>query len=408
MFAALRNTAFRRLAALYSLNALLEWTASIALLVVTYLETESALIVAAMLLCKHVLPGLLTPRAGRWAEQVGTRRSLATFFGFHAVAFVAVATSGFGMVIFPVAVISGVCAGVARAVIRTEVGRTLQGERLRQGNAVINVSMGVIGPVAPAVGALLAAVTSASFVLYVVAAGFGVLALWSTRVTSTHATAVVEEGLEDAAPIRRPVGIPVGWLVLLGGAVACIYSIDEPSLLAFSEISLGAGVGGYGAICTLWAIGITAGSLLFGRLLSWPMLRIYAVATVLFSAGLLGMGSAPNIEFACAAALIAGVGAGMDWVAITTAVQESAPAGREAHWVTRLEAFATAGPGIGLLLGGVIAELGGPRAGVLVPGVLSLAVLLVGVVAFRLHGARERGVVAPPHPLAQAIPGGSR
>lgn len=405
---ALRIPAFRRLALLYTLNGTFEWVGGIALMVVVYGATESALAVAAMLLCKHVLPGLLTAFAGRAAERAGVRAALTATFAAHAGAFF-VAASGFGPAVFPLAVIAGTCAAVARAVLRTEVGRVLTGAELRSGNAVLNVVMGVVAPAAPAIGALVAATSGAETAAMVSAFGFAVMSVYVLAATPARHTGLLEgtgAGDDDEQPLRKRSLVPVSWLVALGGAVTCIYAIDEPLLLAFSDETLGAGIAGYGAICTVWAVGITAGSMLFTRLLQWSMLRVYALATTLFGGGLILMGSAPSVEFACAAAFVAGIGAGMDWVAITTAVQESAPKGQEAHYITRLEAFATAGPGIGLVIGGVVAELASPRAGVLLPGVLSLAVLILGALAVHHRNRQDAPVIASP--LAASITGGSK
>lgn len=405
MLAALRQVAFRRLATLYTLNALTEWVASVALMVVVYDATRSTIAAAVMLICKQVIPGLLVDRLAGGIDRLGLRRTLVLAFGASSGALLGIAVSGVGPLLFLFAGISGLCGAVVRTALRAGVARSLTGDDLRGGNALLNVVVGVAAPTAPALAALAVTVGGSVATLVLCAFVFAVLVGPACLIGTPSVSAAVEVDSEAAARREHGVRLPELWLLLLGGVAVCASAMTEPSLLAFSEEALGAGVAGYGAICTAWALGVTVGSLLFTRVLGRPMLQIYVGATVLSGLAYLAIGLAPTVEFAVAAAVVGGVGTGMDWVAIVTAVQERAAVGAEARAAARLESFAMAGPAVGILIGGLLAELVSARLAIIAPGLLSLGALGVLGVALLVRTS-QRTPTAMPSFLNPPVPGG--
>ncbi len=415
MTTALRDGATRRLAALYALNTSLEWIGSIALMVVAYELTDNALAAAALLLCKQVVPALMVPSFASRIEHVEARAALAITAGTQAAALLALALVGYSPVLGPVLLLLVVASGVAnalhRSAIRATLARAADPAALRGANALLNVTMGIVVPAAPVVAAAVIASAGAQFTLLVTAAAFAAIAIGCISMSPFPVFETQLEGTDDEIKASAPYATaksapaPISWLVALAALTTAVSAIDEPSLLAFSRDALESGVSGYGAIFAAQAVGATFGSLLFGRLLAWPMLRVYALATTIAGIGFLGMAASPTIEFVCAAGFLVGFGAGMDWVAIVTAAQEAAPRGRETQVVARVEAAAMMGPALGLTLGGLIAEIGSPRLALVAPGALSILIVAVGFVALRLRSSRLR--LREPIVLSPSISGGS-
>ena len=408
MAPALRNAVFRKLAGLYTLNALLDWVGSVALMVVVYNATSSAFVAALMLLCKQVFPGFAVHAAGPKLDRIPLRSAAAWSFGIAAAALAAVAQNGYGVALFALAAIIGLAAAIARSSLRASIARVLPGDQLRGGNAVLNVIIGVVTPVAPAVATLLVALLSPEMALVACAIAFVGLVLAALTLPSL-AAARDSVGAEEGAAAHAgtsPSRVPVLLLLLLGGVAVSASAMTEPTMLPFSIHALGAGVAGYGALTVGWAIGVTIGSLLFTRLLHVSMLKVFAGATAVSGIAYIAMGLSPSIEVAVAFAVLGGLGTGMDWVAVVTAVQERAPRGAEAAAAARLESFAMVGPALGVLAGGALADLVSERAAIIAPGVLSLGALCIAGIYLSLRSSR---LVSAPNAtyVSPTVQGGS-
>lgn len=407
---AFQNRVVRTLTALYTLNTLLEWVASVAFMVVVYNATESALVTSAMLICKQIVPGFLVPGLGAQLDRIDLRRAMAALWFVSALSLALVGALGYGLWVFPLAAVAGLSSALVRTALRAAVACAVPPGELRGANACLNLAMGIAVPVGPALAAFVIHGAGAGTALLWTAAAVLLLPAFAALLPVLSANAEVDhaQAHESApAPARRPgVQLPMLALLLLGGVSVTASSMTEPVLLAFSSESLESGIGAYGAICTAWALGVLIGSVVFTRLLATPMIRVYVGATVLSGLAYLGLALAPTVEFAVAVAAIGGIGTGLDWVAIVTAVQERGDRGSEARVIARLEAFATAGPAVGVIVGGLLADLVSPRVAIASPGLLllgALAVLALFVFARAPHQVGKSG-----HPLVSpSLPGGS-
>jgi MFS family permease len=74
------------------------------------------------------------------------------------------------------------------------------------------------------------------------------------------------------------------------------------------------------------------------------------------------MAGAPTLAVACAAAALGGIGNGVQWVALVSALQVSTAAAFQARVMSLMEAVGAAAPALGFALGGVLAATLGPRA----------------------------------------------
>jgi MFS family permease len=119
---------------------------------------------------------------------------------------------------------------------------------------------------------------------------------------------------------------------------------------------------------------MVAGSWFFARLRHRPAVVLVGGSTFVVGCGYLGMAAAPEIVTACLGAALGGLGNGVQWVAVLTAVQEAVSDEFQARIVGLLESVGAAAPGIGFLLGGVLTHVWSPRVAFLVAGTGVLAV----------------------------------
>ncbi len=98
--------------------------------------------------------------------------------------------------------------------------------------------------------------------------------------------------------------------------------------------------------------------------------------TLLVGLAYLGFAAAPTIELACSAAVVGGIGNGVQWPSLISAVQQLTPAGLHGRLMSAVGSLNALCPALGFMLGGSIAAVGSPRIAMLVAGaVASLATL---------------------------------
>ena len=136
------------------------------------------------------------------------------------------------------------------------------------------------------------------------------------------------------------------------------------------------------------------GSIVFAALRRAPLPLLLFFSTVAIGAGYLGMAAAQTLAIACVASAVGGAGNGVQWVAVVSAAQELTTARMQARVIGTLESVASAAPGLGYLLGGLIASGWSPRATFLVAGagvmvILAASALLLGR-NWPLDHAKER------------------
>jgi hypothetical protein len=139
--------AFRRLLVAYSLNELTVSIAAVALALLVYRRTGSALGAAAFFLCAEVLPALVAPFFVARLDQRAVGRTLGFLYALEALIFVALAwlVGRFALVpVLALALINGVFAVAARVLARTAWTSLSRGAGLlREANAIINGSFSV-------------------------------------------------------------------------------------------------------------------------------------------------------------------------------------------------------------------------------------------------------------------------
>jgi MFS family permease len=387
----LRLPAFPRLASAYLVNELGNWLGEIALAVLVFDQTDSTLATAALFLGVHFAPAFLTPPLVARLEAVAARRALPALYGIEAVAFAVLAllADDFALAaVLAIATLDGAIASAARALTRASATAVLApAGQLREGNALLNVAFTAGAAVGPALGGLVVAGAGVETALLADAASFLCVAVvlaarrlptsapepgerrWSERLRRGFAY------VSERRPLRRLLGAQAAAFVFFATVL--------PIEVALAKETLDAGDLGYGLLLASWGVGMVVGSLMFTALRRVSLSALLVMSTLAIGVAYLGMGVAPTLVVACAAAAVGGTGNGIQWVALVTAVQELTRATYQARVLALLEALASAMPGIGFLLGGAVAAVLDPRASFVVAGVGVIAVLVIAIARLR-------------------------
>ena len=382
--APLRRPLFRRLAASYAINELGDWMGIIALSVLVYDQTESALATAALFLGTRFLPALFAPILVAHAEKPPPRFALPVIYCGEAAAFggLALLAGSFSLpAVVALAAVDGALALAGRALTRAVVATALEpsGE-LRAGNALLNVAFTGGAAIGPALAGLVVAGFGVQSALLLDAVSFYAIA-WILFTAGSMPQAEPEPGrMRDRvsaglAYIRRQTVLR-RILIAQGGAFV-FFAAVLPVEVVYVKETLGSNDTGYGVMLASWGLGMVLGSLLFARLRQAPLGYLLLGSTVAVGAGYLGLAAAPTLALACAASVLGGAGNGIQWVAAISAVQELTAESMQARVMSVLESIGAAMPGVGFALGGLIAALLSPRMTFLVAGSGVLAIVVV-------------------------------
>ena len=387
----LRLPGFRQLASAYTVNELGNWVGEIALAVLVYDQTGSPLATAGLFIGMVFVPSLIGQGVIARLEVVGTRRALPALYLGEALAFVALAATveNFSLaLVIALAVVDGTLAIAARTFTRASAAAVLTPSgQLREGNAIINVGFTIAGAAGPAIAGVVVALLGVQTALLVDAGSFVVVAAMLALTTSLpqvrgEAAPWVRRLREGLAYVR---GRAVLMRLLAMQAVAFVFfTLVLPIEIVYAKETLDAGNSGYGALLSSWGAGMVAGSLVFvAAARSISLQAQLVVSTAMIGSAYLGMAAAGSLPVACAAAAFGGIGNGVQWVALMSAVQELTASRYQARVVGLLESIGRVMPGVGFVLGGVIAELLNPRASFVAAGAGALGVLAVAIPLLR-------------------------
>jgi MFS family permease len=380
----LRRPLFRRLAASYAINELGDWMGIIALSVLVFDRTESALATAALFLGTRFLPALFAPVLVAHAERPPPRFTLPIIYCCEAAVFAGLAllAGHFSLaLVIVLAAIDGALALAGRALTRAVVATALEptGE-LRAGNALLNVAFTGGAALGPALAGLVVAGFGVQSALLLDAVSFYVVA-WILFTAGAMPQAEPEEGrMRDRvraglAYIRGETVL--GRILFAQGIAFVFFAAVLPVEVVYVKETLASNDTGYGLMLASWGAGMVFGSLVFARIretsLAYPLL----FSTLAIGLAYLGLAAAPTLAFACAASVVGGAGNGVQWVATISAVQELTAETMQARVMSVLESIGAAMPGVGFALGGLIAALVSPRMTFLAAGSGVIAIVVV-------------------------------
>jgi MFS family permease len=380
----LHRPLFRRLAASYAVNELGDWMGIIALSVLVFDRTDSALATAALFLGTRFLPALFAPLLVARAERPPPRFALPVIYCGEAAAFGALALLAGHFSLAPVvalAAIDGALALAGRALTRAVVATSLEptGE-LRAGNAVLNIAFTGGAAVGPAVAGLVVAGFGVQSALLLDAVSFYIVA-WILFTAGSMPHAEPEDGrMRDRvragiAYIRSETVL--ARILCAQGIAFVFFAAVLPVEVVYVKESLGSSDTGYGLMLASWGVGMVIGSLIFARIRETSLGAQLFFSTLAIGAAYLGLAAAPTLAWACAASVVGGAGNGIQWVAAISAVQELTAEKMQARVMSVLESIGAAMPGVGFALGGVIAALVSPRMTFLAAGSGVIAIVVV-------------------------------
>jgi Transmembrane secretion effector len=429
--AALSSRRLRRIVAAYTVNRLGTWFGFVALSVAVFDHTHSALAVAALLLAGQVLPAFLAPALIARVEASERAGTLAALYAVEALATVGLAlliVHFWLPAVLLLVAIDGSAALAANALLRAEAaragrervaegaagegdqGQSAESERERaeqlhegerQANAAINVAFSATFTLGPAIAGAIVAGAGAAAALWIDAASFaicGAMLVDLRPYVQETGTASVRARLNAAW--RHIQAVPALRTILLIEAIALVFfEFAGPIEIAYAKATLHAGDRGYGLLLTVWGAGVVLGSIVFARSSGRGPGAMLAGGTLAIGLAYVGFAAAPSLGVACGAALVGGIGNGVQWASVVSAVQRLTPPRLQGRLMGALESISAISPALGLSAGGALAVALSPRGAFLIAGLGAAA----GAAAFLRLAMRGLGHPDEPIPLG-AVP----
>jgi MFS family permease len=382
----LRARGFAPLAGSYAVNELGDMFGIVALAVLVFDESGTALGPAALFIAAKFLPALAAPALTAALDRRPVAQVLPALYVAEAVVFgllalLAGSAYSFWLVLL-LAFVDGLLALTGRGLSRAAISAVLKPiGALREGNAIINVLFAVTGAGGPALAGLVVAEAGVATALWLDAASFLAIAvLLAVRAGSlpAHIGAEAERwwrrlrsGLAEvrADPLARR-------LIGSEGVAIVFFTLIVPIEVVYVRETLRGDELDFGLLLGFWGAGIVVGSLVFARARRMSTTALVVGSTALVGLGYAGLALAPTLLVAFAASVVGGAGNGVQWVAVMTALQEAVDEDLQARAAGLLESVAAAAPGVGFVVGGLLAAAASPRAAYAVASAGVLAVAL--------------------------------
>jgi MFS family permease len=420
--APLRVPAFGRLLFSYTTNSIGDYVGLVALAVLVYGETEDPLATTALFIAAQFLPAFLAPMLTAKVDQQSLRRVLPAIYAAEALVFgvLAVLAGSFSLApVLALALLDGVLMLTARGLSRGAVNGVLQPKGLlREGNGLLNVGFAAASVGGAALGGLLVNLFGIEAALLVDAGSFAVIAVVLGTCADLPRTETEPEPFlaRTRAGLRYARRNRVARFLICGEGLAVIFfTLIVPIEIVYAAETLDTNDLGYGVLLSSWGAGIVLGSLVFLGVRRRSVSTLILSSTLAIGSAYLGMAVARELWLACAFSVLGGLGNGVQWVSVMTALQESTPHDLQARITGLLESVTSAMTGVGFLIGGVLTAITSPPTAFAVSGTgVALLVLLAAIfrvipdtpVAEREPAAEprrfERGTA---HGVADASPG---
>jgi MFS family permease len=392
----LRIVAFRRLLAAYVLNELAWSVGTLALSLLVYKQTGSAIGAAGFFLCAQFLPAVLSPALVARLDRTSVRLVLPVLYAIEAVLFGVLAYLVHHFALVPVlllALADGAIAATARSLAtaaRIEILRPK--DLLHDGNALSSFGFSGAFMLGPVIGGAVVAAGGTLAALLVNCGLFAILGLILTVTALPGAKADPEGSVwrrlgKGLAHVRSDAVL--GRLLIMQAIGLCIFTITIPVEVIYAQNTLHAGASGYGLLLGVWGGGAVAGSVIYARFRRRSAPVLIAGSALSLAAGFAAMTVAPSLIVALCGAAVAGAGNSVEWVAWRTAIQERTPDRWMALMMSLADSMSMLAPGVGIVVGGLIAQFASSRAAFGVASAGSLLFAVVVPLTFRKVPARR-------------------
>lgn len=395
----LRSPRLRRIIAAYTINRLGTWFGLVALSIAVFDHTHSAVAVAALLISGQVLPAFVVPALVARVEASARRSELSALYLFEAVTTAALAVLLWHFwlpAILLLAALDGTAALAASALLRAAAARAAReqvaagngsamrpGEDLqdaaraaeRKANAVLNIAFSGTLVLGPGIAGVVVAAAGAPAALFIDVCSF---LICGALLIDLHPDVDEARGASVRARLRaawRHINdVPALRSLLLVEGFALVFFASDGSIeVPYAKATLYAGDRGYGLLLTVWGVGMVIGSLAFARMIRRPLGAMLSLGALAVGLAYVGFAVAPSLPVACLAGLVGGVGNGVQWASLLSAVQRLTPPSLHGQMMGAVESLGAFCPGIGLLLGGVLVAISTPRVAFLVVGLGAIA-----------------------------------
>lgn len=412
-----KSPRLRRILLAYTINELGTWFGYVALALGVYDHTHDAIATAGLFVARGLLPALLAPVLVARVERSRRRGGLALLYCVEGVLalLLALLLWRFSLpAVLIVVAIDGAAAVAATALVRAAAAREMEGEQdtspetaQRQANAALNVAFMFGLTIGPALGGLLVHTIGGPLALAIDAGTFFGCATLILGVR-TH----IGEAGEDSVRARLLVAWRHIWevrplrVLLLTEAVAVVvFASVEPVEVIYAKSTLHAGDIGFGALMGTWGVGAALGAVVFARRVHRPLAPLLAGGTLLVGIAYLGFAAAPTLAIAAVAALVGGIGNGVQWPSLISAVQQLTPSALHGRLMGAVGSLNALCPAIGFMLGGAIVALASTRVALTLAGIVATLATLA-FVRLPLRGLHSSAHVEPTAMAADPEMGG--
>jgi MFS family permease len=398
---ALRSPRLRRIIVAYAVNRLGTWFGLLALVLAVFDHTHSALAVAGLLFAGQALPALVVPAVVARVEASRRNHELTALYLFEAIVTAALAVLLWHFwlpAVLVLVALDGTAALAASALLRSEVARAARqaaaeeaptagsdGAKLsqsergeeaeRQANAALNIAFSTTFVLGPAIGGAVVAAAGAPTALFI---DVGSFLLGAALLADLHPH--VENAGGDTVRARLAAArehvrsVPMLRRLFAAEFVALLFiESGAPIEVTFVKATLHSGDRGVGLLLTMWGAGAVLGSLVFARMVRWPLGPLLGAGTLGIGAAYLGLAAAPSLALACVAGLVGGVGNGLQWPSMISAVQKLTPDPLQGRLMGAAESLGSMCVALGLPLGGALVAVFSPRTAFIVVGAGAVA-----------------------------------
>jgi len=379
----------RRIIFAYTVNRLGTWFGLVALMLAVFDHTRSAIAVAAMLFAGQALPAFVVPAVVARVEASVRGRELSGLYFFEAAA-----TAGLAVVVWRFSLVAilvlvaldGIAALAASSLLRAEAARAARDhvseqdggggelgvhEAEREANAALNVAFAGTFVLGPVLGGAVVAAAGAPVALLIDVGSFlacGALLLDLHPHVREAGGDSVRARLSAAWRYINAVPALRGLLFVEAFALV-LFEAGAPIEVSYAKETLHAGDRGFGLLLTSWGLGAVVGSIVFARSARGSLPAMLSAGTLGVGLGYLGFAAAPSLTLGCAAALIGGIGNGVELPSLNSMVQRLTPHRLHGRLMSAVESLGALCLAVGVPLGGALVAVSSPRVAFLVIGV---------------------------------------